>query len=129
MTPPEISGITTTAMAFIGDAAYEVYVRQMILNKGQVNADKMHAMSVKYVRAEGQAKALKAIYNELSEKEADIVKRARNRRSKSKPKNADPYDYKLATAFEALFGYLYLTQQTPRMEEVFNLAVAAIEEA
>ena len=129
MTPPKILEITTTAMAFIGDAVYEAYVRQMILDKGQINADKMHTMSVKYVRADGQAKALKAIYNELSEKEIDIVRRARNRRSKSKPKNADPYDYKLATAFEALFGYLYLTQQTPRMEEVFRLAVAAIDEA
>jgi len=129
MTPPKILEITTTAMAFIGDAVYEAYVRQMILDKGQINADKMHTMSVKYVRADGQAKALKAIYNDLSEKEIDIVRRARNRRSKSKPKNADPYDYKLATAFEALFGYLYLTQQTPRMEEVFRLAVAAIDEA
>ena len=63
----------------------------------------------------------------LSEKEASLVRRARNRRTSSKPKNADPIDYKMATAFEALIGYLYLSGEEQRLEEVMAEAVRIIE--
>jgi len=119
--------LNTTALAFIGDAVYEVYVREMLLESGQVNADKLHSLAVKYVKAEGQAAALRAVFNSLSEDEQALAKRARNRKSTSKPKNADPVEYKLATAFEALIGYLYLAKETDRMEEIINQAFTAIE--
>ena len=117
----------TTVLAYIGDAVYEVYVRRHVLQSGQANADKLHQMAVKYVRAEGQAKALKAIYDGLSREEQDLVKRARNRKTTSKPQNADPVIYKLATAFEALLGYLYMADDQKRINEVLNLAFSAIE--
>lgn len=63
----------------------------------------------------------------LSEKEASLIRRARNRRTSSKPKNADPIDYKMATAFEALIGYLYLSGEEQRLEEVMAEAVRIIE--
>jgi len=119
----------TTALAFIGDAVYELFVRNLILERGWTNADKMHIIAVRYVRAESQAKALKGILNELSDEEKDLVRRARNRKSTSKPKNADPVEYKLATAFEALVGYLYLSGENERAEKVCHLAVAVIDGA
>lgn len=119
--------VNTTALAFMGDAVYETYARKRVLESGQTNADKLHQMAVKYVRADGQAAALKMIYDELSAEEQDLVRRARNHKSASKPKNADPLTYKLATAMEALIGRLYLTGDEERMCEILNLAFSAIE--
>jgi len=121
------ASVNTTALAFIGDAVYEVHVRKHVLESGQVSAEKLHHMAVRYVRAEGQAAALKAIIGRLSEDEQALVKRARNRKSASKPKNADPVEYKLATAFEALVGHLYLAEDGERLDEIMRLAVAAVE--
>ena len=119
--------VNMTALAFIGDAVYEVHIRKHVLESGQANADKLHKMAVKYVCAEGQARALKWIFDMLSEDEQALVKRARNRKSASKPKNADPVEYKLATAFEALVGDLYLKGGVERLDEILRLAVAAVE--
>jgi len=119
--------MNTTTLAFLGDAVYEVYIRKHVALSGQTNADKLHQMAVKYVRAEGQAAALREIFDKLSVEEQSLVKRARNRKSTSRPKNADPVEYKMATAFEALLGYLYLAGDKDRMEEIIRLAVAAIE--
>jgi len=121
--------VNTTALAFIGDAVYEVYIRKLVLSGGQTNADKLHHTAVKYVRAEGQATALRTIFDCLSEDEQALVKRARNRKVASKPKNADPVEYKLATAFEALIGYLYLSGNWDRMDEILLLAASAIEDS
>ena len=120
--------INTTALAFIGDAVYELHVRKHVLDSGQANADKLHAMAVEYVNAAGQAKALKMIYPGLSKEEQDLVKRARNRKSTSKPKNADPVAYKLATAFEALIGYMYLSENPDRMNEIIGLAFNGVDQ-
>ncbi len=120
--------INTTALAYIGDAVYEIYVRKHVMETGQFNADKLHQMAVKYVRADGQAKAVKELIREvLDEEETRLVKRARNHKTTSKPKNADPVIYKLATAFEALVGYLYLEENCQRLEEVIEFAFLAIE--
>jgi len=119
--------LNTTALAYIGDAVYEVHVRNYVLQSGQVNADKLHQMAVQYVKAESQAKALKAIYDELSEEEQDLVRKARNRKTATKPKNADPVLYKFATAFEALIGYHYMADNQDRINEIVALAIAAIE--
>ena len=119
--------LNTTALAYIGDAVYEVHVRNHVLQSGQVNADKLHQMAVQYVKAEGQAKALKAIFDELSEEEQDLVRKARNRKTGSKPKNVDPVLYKFATAFEALIGYHYMADNQSRINEIVALAFAAIE--
>jgi len=122
-----IQAMNTTALAYIGDAVFEVYVRKTVLGTGQSNTDKLHKMSVRYVKADGQAFALKAIMSNLTEQEQSLVKRARNRKITSKPQNADPVLYKLATAFEALVGYLYLSKEEERLEEVMQMAMRAIE--
>lgn len=120
--------INTTALAFMGDAVYELFVRQRVLETGQRNADMLHRLSVSYVRAEAQAAAVKSLMEDfLSEEETALVKRARNIKSISKSRSAGPVAYKLATAFEALLGYLYLDGQQERLEQVVEEAMGRIE--
>ena len=119
--------MNTTTLAFLGDAIYETYVRLYIIGRMQAGADRLHRAAVKYVRAESQAEAVKQLLDSLSEEELSLVKRARNKRSATKPKNADPVSYKWATAFEALIGYLYLSGNKERMEEIINAAMESIK--
>ena len=119
--------INTTALAYIGDAVYEIYVREHVLGQELSGMDKnfgahvdaLHKRAIRYVRADGQAKAIKSMLNGgfLSDEEAALVRRARNHKSASKPKNADAMDYKYATAFEALIGFWHLSKSlsVPRM--------------
>ncbi|MDF3001093.1 MAG: ribonuclease [Bacillota bacterium] len=119
--------MNTTALAFMGDAVYEIYVRKHVMDRGLVNADILHREAVRFVRADAQATALKLLMDKLTETELSLVKRARNKKSATKPKNADPVDYKLATAFEALIGFLYLSQNHERMEELIDQTIGLIE--
>lgn len=119
--------MNTTSLAFLGDAIYEAYVREYLIKTIKAGADKLHRAAVKYVRADAQAGALKLMLGQLSEEELGLVKRARNKRNCSKPKNADPVIYKWATAFEALVGYLYLSEQKDRMEEIVHMAMESVE--
>ena len=130
MTEENIRNMNTTALAFLGDAVYEVYVRQHVLEQEKVHVDRLHRLAVKYVRADGQARVVKRLLAEdfLTEEEQALVKRARNHKSASKPKNADPVAYKLATAFEALLGFLHLREETDRMEELIRFAFTVTEE-
>lgn len=120
--------MNTTALAFLGDAVYEVYIRKYVMEKGITDADALHREAVRYVRAEAQAEAVKALMKGfLTEEEEALVKRARNRKSASKSRSAGPVSYKLATAFEALLGALELDGKTERAEEIMKFAVDVIE--
>ena len=135
--------INTTALAYIGDAVYEIYVREHVLGQDLRGMDKnfgahvdaLHKRAIRYVRADGQAKAVKAMLNEgfLGDEEAALVRRARNHKTASKPKNADAM---YATAFEALIGFWHLSAQAggdngadakQRMEEIIFKAFEKIE--
>ena len=119
--------MNTTVLAFLGDTVYETYIRRHVIEKGQVSADKLHREAVRFVRADAQAYALKTMMDKLSEEEQNLVKRARNKKISTKPKNADPVIYKWATAFEALVGYLYLSQDHSRLEGIVTEAIEFIE--
>ena len=116
------------ALAFLGDAVYERFIRERIVRHGSVGADRMHREAVRYVKAAAQEHALRAMADSLTEDEADVVRRARNHKITSKPKNADPLTYKMATAFEALLGYLYLDGQGERLAEIMERAAMIVEE-
>jgi ribonuclease-3 family protein len=118
----------TTILAFMGDAVYESYVRSFVLSSGVVKAEKLHKEAVKFVRADAQADAILKMFDELSQQEQNLVKRARNKKITSKPKNVDPISYKLATAFEALVGALYLSGDQIRLDEIVNKGIAIIAE-
>lgn len=99
------------------------------MDTGQQNADRLHREAIKYVCADGQAKAVKSLMTDfLTEEEVALVKRARNRKTASKARSADAVTYKLATAFEALMGFLYLDGQEERLGEVALEALKRIEE-
>lgn len=127
MEEQNIAYMNTTVLAYLGDSVYEVHVRKHVTESGQVNADLLHRAAVKFVRADAQAEALKAMLEELTEQELNLVKRARNKKISTKPKNADPVIYKWATAFEALIGFLYLSGYNDRLEEVMIKAIELIE--
>ena len=116
-----INCINVLALAYLGDAVYEVYIREKLINKGINNVDKLQTESVKYVSAKGQANILDKLIdnNFLSDEEIEIVKRGRNYKRSSHPKNTDIITYKCSTGFEALIGYLYLTNKD-RLNEILN---------
>ena len=116
------------ALAFLGDAVYEKFIRERIVRHGSVGADRMHKEAVHYVKAAAQEHVLRAMMDSLTETEADVVRHARNHKITSKPKNADPLTYKMDTAFEALLGYLYLSGQEERLTEIMEQAAAIVEE-
>ena len=119
----------TTALAFLGDAVYEVFIRKHVMEGGQQHADRLHREAVRYVRAAGQARALKALMEAeaLTEEELRLVKRARNHKTGTKARSADAVTYKLATAFEALIGFLYLDGRAQRLAEIIERAIKEIE--
>lgn len=123
----ELKKINTTALAYMGDAVYEQAVREHILEKGLYHANNLHGMAIKYVKAQAQAKAIREIFDELTESEQALVKRARNRKYTTKAKNADPVTYKWATAFEAVVGYLYLAGETERLQWLMYRAIVVTE--
>lgn len=121
--------INITALAYLGDSVYEVYIREHVMQSGQIHADELHKMAVKFVSAPGQAKAIKYLMNDfLTEEEVKFCKRARNHKYTSKAKNATPVTYKLATAFEALIGKYKLEGNVERLEEIVKRSIEIIEE-
>ena len=124
MNPDRLNSVD---LAFVGDGFYELAVRRLMLERGWTGADRLHRETVRYVCAENQAYAVKALLSGLSPAEQDLCRRARNRKSATKPRNADPVDYKWATALEALIGWLVLSGDADRAQALTLQAVAAID--
>lgn len=117
--------INSKVLAFIGDAVYEVMIRSYLLKMKTNDVNKLETLKVKYVSAKSQALILDDLINKnvFNENELSIIKRARNTKLSSKPKNTDIITYKKATALEALVGYLYIKKDFKRMDEIKNLIV------
>lgn len=119
--PEEINMLSPLTWAYIGDCIYELYIRTDLVNKTKLKPHKLHIETIKYVKAKAQANILKSIESNLTEKELEIVRRARNSENHHLPKNAEPADYMYSTAFEGLIGYLYLTKQDTRLKEILKM--------
>ena len=115
----------TTALAYMGDAVYEIYIRKYVIDRVPGRADRMNHMAVPFVCADGQARAVREMISSgfLTEDEVRLVKRARNHTSTAKPRGTSPVEYKWATGFEALIGELYLDGETERLDAVMAEAV------
>lgn len=115
--------INPKVLAYIGDAVYEVMIRSYLLKIKTNDLNKLQTLKIKYVSAKNQALILDDLINNnlLNEEELQTVKRARNTKVSSKPKNTDIITYKKATALEALFGKLYLEEDLKRIEELKNI--------
>lgn len=122
--PTEYSSL---ALAYLGDAVYELYVRNHLLEKGNFSVNELHKGAVHYVKAKAQSDAVTALEPELTEEELRIYKRGRNAKPATLPKNANVGDYHRATGFEALIGYLYLEKNATRLYELLEKAVTILE--
>jgi len=117
----EARGYSPQTLAFLGDGVYEALVRRkIVLDVGSLPSRKLHALAVEKVRASYQSAAAGLIQPLLTEEEADVFRRGRNACS-SVPKSATVSDYRRATGLEALFGYLSLIGDEPRLEEIFEV--------
>lgn len=114
-------------LAFLGDATYAHCVRYHLIARGVAKPHQLHKEANRYVSAKAQANILLSLMPSLTEEEVGVVKRGRNAKSGSTAKNADIIDYRHATAFEALIGYLYLNGQEERIAEIMHQAFAIVE--
>ena len=123
-----INGIT---LAFEGDAVYSMYIRRHLIFQGLTKPNQLHREATKYVSAKAQANLISLMLEEgiLTEKEEDIYKRGRNANSHTKAKNADIVTYRMSTGFEAVMGYLHMTEEIERLEELIDWCVKRVEEA
>jgi len=115
-------------LALIGDGVFEVFIRNHILTKNtSLSANKIHVKTIGYVKAKSQSSIMHEMEAFLDEEEEAVYKRGRNAKSPTVPKNADVRDYRMATGFEALIGYLYLIGNKERLEFVFNKSIEIIK--
>lgn len=114
-------------LAYLGDATYSHCVRYHLIARGLVKPNQLHKEANRYVSAKAQADILMELLPRLTAEELSVVKRGRNAKSGSVAKNAEISDYRHATAFEALIGYLYLTGREERLAQIVEYAFAAVE--
>jgi ribonuclease-3 family protein len=116
--PMDIRMYNPLVLAYVGDSVYDTFIRTMLVSEGSIQVDKLHKRAIKYVQAKAQAEIIQKLNDSLTEEEQDIVRRGRNTKSGTVPKNADINDYRYATGFEALIGYLYLAGNAKRLMEI-----------
>lgn len=126
-TREQAAAMNPLALAYVGDGIYSDLIRKYLLGCGHQNVNFMTKTSINYVRASAQAQIVHVLLPELTEAEERMVKRGRNTASQV-PKNANPSDYRYATGFETLIGFLYLCGETDRMDELVIKSIAIINQ-
>ena len=126
----DVNMINVITLAYMGAAVYEVYIREDLIKKGIAKVEDLQKEAIKYVSAKSQARILKYLLDigYLSNEEIDVVKRGRNYKRGSHPKNTDIITYKNSTGFEALIGYLYLSDKIDRVTEIVNFILEEYDE-
>ncbi|WP_044895176.1 Mini-ribonuclease 3 [Bacillus alveayuensis] len=121
--------LNSLALAYIGDAVYDLYVRHRLLSQGNVKPNQLHRQATKYVSAKAQASVILTLLQQsiLTEEEQSVVRRGRNAKSATIPKNTDVQTYRYSTAFETLIGYHFLGNNHERMEELIVYSFNIIE--
>ncbi len=119
----EAGEFSSLALAYMGDAVFEIYARSYVLSSGNRAVDKINAETRGLVNAHSQSEMYHKLENLLTEEEHRVMKRGRNANSHTMAKNQSAADYRRATGLEALFGWLYLKGETDRLEELFKLCI------
>ena len=119
----DIKTYSPLALAYIGDGIFELVIRSIVVGKGNTKASQLHQHTSHIVKAASQAKMIEALEEDLTEEEADVYRRGRNAKSPTMAKNASMADYRKATGFEALMGYLYLKDDMDRIVELTKLGL------
>jgi len=122
--PKQMNALT---LAYMGDAVLEIRVRQHLIAAGEVKPNLLQRAAVRYVSAKAQAGIVSGIWERLTEEEQAVLRRGRNAKSATMPKNARVADYRLSTGFEALLGFLYLTGQEERLDEILSYSLDWVE--
>ena len=125
----DVNLINGIALAFEGDAVYSLYIRRHLIFQGQTKPNQLHRLATRYVSAKAQASLIEKMLDQevLTEKELDIYKRDRNAHSHTKAKNTDVITYKMSTGFEAVMGYLHMTEDLTRLEELITWCIDQVE--
>ena len=125
----DVNLINGIALAFEGDAVYSMYIRRHLIFQGLTKPNQLHREATKYVSAKAQANLISLMLEEgiLTEKEEDIYKRGRNANRHTKAKNTDIVTYRMSTGFEAVMGYLHMTEAIERLEELIDWCIRKIE--
>lgn len=125
----DVNLINGIALAFEGDAIYSTYIRKHLIFQGFTKPNQLHRKTIRYVSAKAQAMLITKMLEAqlLSEKEEDIYRRGRNADSHTKAKNTDVVTYKMSTGFEAVMGYLHMTEQIERLEELIDWCIQTVE--
>ena len=116
----DIRTYSPLTLAYIGDGIFDLVIRTVVVGKGNTSANQLHYHTSHVVKAATQAAMIQSLLEELTPEEADVYRRGRNAKSHTMAKNASVADYRSATGFEALMGYLYLTDQTKRMMDLIQ---------
>ena len=119
----DVRMLSPLVWAYVGDSVYEMFIRTTLVNKSNAKPHKLHIESIKYVKAKSQAELLEKIYDKLTDDEKDIVRRGRNAENHHLPKNSNVQEYMYATAFEGLIGYLHLSKNTTRLNQILELSL------
>lgn len=119
----EVNLMSPLTWAYVGDSVYELFIRNHLVQTTNLKPHKLHIEAIKFVKAKAQREILDRIKEALTEEELDVIRRTRNTENHHVPKNADPEDYMYATAFEGLIGYLYLSNQKERLDDVLNMCI------
>lgn len=120
-TPDDPGRLSPLALAYIGDAVHEMYIRQYLISLPNHRPHHLHKQATQYVSAKAQAQALKVWIPLLTEEELNMARRGRNAKSGTTAKNADILEYRHSTGFECLVGYLYYKQQNERLRYLLDL--------
>lgn len=120
---PNARNYSPLTLAYLGDAVYEIIIRTIIVEKANAPVNKLHKRSSALVKAETQANIIKKIEENLTDEEESVYKRGRNAKSNTVAKNATMVDYRMATGFEALIGYLYLKEDFGRIIQLVKQGI------
>jgi len=125
----DVKQLNVLALAYMGDSVLEIAVREHLLRNGKVKPNILHREATRYVSAKAQAKVVRKMIEEefFTEDEAGVLRRGRNAKSGSVPKNTDVQTYHYSSAFEAVLGYLYLLGQEERIAEIISYTIETVE--
>lgn len=124
----DIKTYSPLVLAYIGDGIYDLIIRTIVVYQGNTQANKLHRRTSELVKAATQATMIDLIFEDMTTEEQDMFRRGRNAKSPTMAKNATMKDYRKATGFEALMGYLYLKGDYERMTDLIKLGLARLEE-
>ena len=119
----DIRTYSPLTLAYVGDGVYDLIIRTVVVERANRPANELHRITVKYVSANAQSKIVQALMEDLTEEEQAVYRRGKNSKPHTTAKNASVADYMKATGFEAVIGYLYLTDQMPRILELVKMGI------